>query len=139
MITDRMYMNTKEVLLPFFGVFVIHSLLFGIFIGTIISLVFLPLYVLFRFAAWVVYFHITIDVNNSKIIKRRMILGRESEKEEVTNKLDISRLELVRTERSGMVRHMLTYHGRTDHNLILVRTEADYVALKEALEMLQRD
>ena len=125
-------MNASDLVLLMIALFIVHSALLGVFVATIISLIFLPCYIFIIYTAWAIYFHITIDLNNSTIIKRRMFLGREWKKEIVTNRLDLNSLELLRTERSGMVRYMLTYH-----DLILVTSEEDYVALNEKLVQLQ--
>ena len=143
-LSDRIPLNWKEVLLIPISTFIAIVLLFGNWlIGLVIGLLTAVGYTLYRFGAWVYYSETQIDEKNGKMTRLKKIFNRTHEVNLITDKFDPSRLEYLELNRSGKNKFLMTYRTHKNHDLLILKNSTDKNLvenyIKKEVNCLQHD
>lgn len=125
-LSDRIPLNLKEVLLVPISTFVLIILLSGNWlIGLIITLLTAIGYTLYRFASWIYYSEIQIDEKNRKMTRLKKILNRTQTTELITDMFDSKKFEYSELTRSGKTKFLMSYRTHKNYELLILKNKTD--------------
>lgn len=125
-LSDRIPLNLKEVLLVPISTFVLIILLSGNWlIGLIIALLTAIGYTLYRFASWIYYSEIQIDEKNRKMTRLKKILNRTQTTELITDMFDSKKFEYSELTRSGKTKFLMSYRTHKNYELLILKNKTD--------------
>ncbi|WP_036383339.1 hypothetical protein [Muricauda sp. MAR_2010_75] len=124
-LSDRIPFRWKELLL-----FSSASILFLIFWLSWFAAIYVAIlttivYVFYRFAAWIYYLEIQIDVRNGKITKLKKLLNKVQKVELITDKFNPNRFEYIELSRSGKTKYLLNYRTHKNNELLILKNKRD--------------
>jgi len=131
-ISDRMPLNIKNILLFLLLIFVVTVSILGI-VGVVYTIVFSVGYILFQFMAWIYWRQIEIYLIKNQMIILRRILDRSKKAKVVISNFRMENLILNEFQQSGMTRAMLQYQGHKITNLMLLTHSKDIELVKQNL------
>jgi len=131
-ISDRMPLNVKNILLFLLLTFIVTVSILGI-VGVLYTIVFSIGYILFQFMAWIYWIQIEINLIKNQMIIFKRILDRSKKTKVVISNFRREDLILNEFQQSGMTRAMLQYHGHKITDLMLLTHSKDIELVKQIL------
>jgi hypothetical protein len=129
-LSDRIPLKWKELMLwsitTFFGLMAFYMfnrlkliIAILIFVFTIIP------YIFFRFASWIFYTEIQINIESGEMIKVKKIINKTQNINLITNKFDSSKFEYTELKRSGNTKFLMNYKTHKNNELLILRNKTD--------------
>ena len=129
-LSDRIPFKWKEIIIwsiaTFFGLISLFGfnstnlLIFGfIAVLTVIT------YIFFRFASWIFYTEIQINIESGEMIKVKKIINKTQNINLITNKFDSSKFEYTELKRSGNTKFLMNYKTHKNNELLILRNKTD--------------
>ncbi len=128
-LSDRIPLNWKELMIWTFTSFLILILFFGL-VGIFVAILSLIGYVIYRFASWIYYSELQIDERSGKMTHLKKILNRTQKVDLITEKFDPSRFEFMELTRSGKTKFLMNYRTHKNNELLILKNKTD----KEKIE-----
>jgi|JI6StandDraft_1071083.scaffolds.fasta_scaffold23315_4 hypothetical protein len=135
-LSDRIPFKWKELLLwsltTFLGLMAFYmfnrlKLIIAIFI---FGFTIIP-YIFFRFASWIFYTEIQINIESGEMIKVKKIVNKTQNINLITNKFDSSKFEYSEIKRSGNIKFLMNYKTHKNNELLILRNKADKELIKK--------
>ncbi|MFD2099252.1 hypothetical protein [Flagellimonas iocasae] len=98
---------------------------FGWLVGLYVALLTTIVYVFYRFAAWIYFSEIQIDVRNGKMTKLKKLLNKVQKVELITDKFNPNRFEYIELSRSGKTKYLLNYKTHKNNELLILKNKRD--------------
>ena len=124
-LSDRIPFRWKELMIWTSASFVFLIWFLGIGVGLFVAILTLIGYTFFRFAAWVYYSEIKIDLGNGKLTRLKKVLNKTQSEELITERFDPKQFEFKELVRSGKTKFLLNYKTHKNNELLVLRTEED--------------
>ncbi|RTL11587.1 MAG: hypothetical protein EKK56_08285 [Flavobacteriaceae bacterium] len=124
-ISDRIPFIWKEMLIWNLPTFLGLLYVFGPIVGVYIFILTLFFYILFRFASWIIYTEIQINIESGEMIKVKKIINNTQNINLITNKFDSSKFEYTELNRSGNIKFLMNYKTHKNNELLILRNKTD--------------
>lgn len=124
-LSDRIPFKWSALLVWTSGSFFIPIYFLGFAVGIFVGTLTLIGYLLYRFAAWIYYSEIEIDVKSGKMKRCKKILNRTQKIELITDKFNEKGFEYKELQRSGKTKFLLSYRTHKNHELLLLKNKTD--------------
>ena len=124
-LSDRISLRWKEVLILPILTFFIMLFVAGWFVGLVVATFSAIGYTLYRFASWMYYSEIHIDEKSSQLTRVKKILNRTQSTDLITDSLDPNRFKYTELTRSGKTKFLMSYRTHKNHDLLIVRNKTD--------------
>ena len=141
-LSNRIPFVGKESLSAFLTISITISVVFlyaagplSIVMGLITGLIFSFLYTIYRFSAWFWYTHTVIDHTQNTLVKTDYFLDQKRRSTLIDKNYDYQKMRFVSLKRGGKEVFILRYRTRKEHDLFIIRTEADKEYIEEMLEV----
>ncbi len=82
-------------------------------------------YILFRFASWIFYTEIQINIESGEMIKVKKIINKTQNINLITNKFDSSKFEYTELKRTGNTKFLMNYKTHKNNELLILRNKTD--------------
>jgi|SRR5690606_32080927 len=132
-LSDRIPFNWKELVIWTSASFLFLIFFVGLVAGILIAILTLIGYTLYRLTSWIYYSEIEIDEKSGKVIRFKKLLNRTQKVDLITDKFELSRFEFSELNRSGKTKFLMIYRTHKNHELLILKNEADKEIIKKYL------